>query len=146
MLVTNQLQYARPADRILYMAEGRVVEAGTYDELMERGGGFAQLMQQTEVRAAQGLGCLQCGAAVQYRRSPRVHVCQGSAGTSAQGSRVLAPPVVARTVNAETDGHCRSPSPPPVAHSIAQLTHRMSVAPASMHAHAVPCAGHSLCV
>lgn len=52
LLVTNQLQYARPADRILYMAEGRVVEAGTYDELMERGGGFAQLMQQTEVRAS----------------------------------------------------------------------------------------------
>lgn len=50
MLVTNQLQYARPADKILYMADGRVVEAGTYDELMERGGGFAQLMQQTEVR------------------------------------------------------------------------------------------------
>jgi ABC-type multidrug transport system fused ATPase/permease subunit len=51
MLVTNQLQYARPADKIIYMSEGRVVEAGTYDELMERGGGFAQLMQQTEVRA-----------------------------------------------------------------------------------------------
>lgn len=50
LLVTNQLQYARPADRILYMADGRVVDAGTYDELMERGGGFAQLMQQTEVR------------------------------------------------------------------------------------------------
>lgn len=49
MLVTNQLQYARPADRILYLSDGRVVEAGTYDELMERGGGFAQLMQQTEV-------------------------------------------------------------------------------------------------
>jgi hypothetical protein len=56
MLVTNQLQYARPADRILYMSDGRVVEAGTYDELMERGGGFAQLMQQTEVRAAGGPG------------------------------------------------------------------------------------------
>lgn len=51
MLVTNQLQYARPADKILYMADGRVVESGTYDELMERGGGFAQLMQQTEVCA-----------------------------------------------------------------------------------------------
>ena len=52
MLVTNQLQYARPADQILYMSDGRVVEAGTYDELMERGGGFAQLMQQTEVRGS----------------------------------------------------------------------------------------------
>lgn len=48
--MTNQLQYARPADTIMYMADGRVVESGTYDELMQAGGGFAQLMSQTEVR------------------------------------------------------------------------------------------------
>lgn len=48
--MTNQLQYARPADTIIYMADGRVVESGTYDELMQAGGGFAQLMSQTEVR------------------------------------------------------------------------------------------------
>lgn len=49
ILVTNQLQYARPADRILYVAEGRVVESGTYEELMDAEGGFAALMAQTEV-------------------------------------------------------------------------------------------------
>ena len=49
ILVTNQLQYARPADHILYMAGGQITEAGSYEELMAAGGNFAELMKQTEV-------------------------------------------------------------------------------------------------
>lgn len=49
MLVTNQLQFTRHADRVLYMQDGRIQEAGTYAQLMAAGGGFAKLMAQTEV-------------------------------------------------------------------------------------------------
>lgn len=55
--MTNQLQYARPADRILYVAEGRVVESGTYQELMDAEGGFAALMAQTEVNLPSFSAC-----------------------------------------------------------------------------------------
>ncbi len=50
VLVTNQLQFVSGADRVLFMADGRVAEAGSYAELIQAGGGFAQLMRQAEVR------------------------------------------------------------------------------------------------
>ncbi|XP_046581519.1 ATP-binding cassette sub-family C member 4-like isoform X2 [Haliotis rubra] len=37
ILVTNQLQYLRRADRIVVLREGSVFDVGTYDELEERG-------------------------------------------------------------------------------------------------------------
>lgn len=74
ILVTNQLQYARPADRILYVAEGRVVESGTYDELMAAGGGFATLMSQTEVPAP-SLCLLDCCARVRRASSIFIFAC-----------------------------------------------------------------------
>jgi hypothetical protein len=49
VLVTNQLQFTRHADRVLYMQDGCIQEAGTYAQLMAAGGGFAKLMAQTEV-------------------------------------------------------------------------------------------------
>ena len=49
ILVTNQLQFVAGSDRVLYMAEGKIAEAGTYNELMKAGKGFAKLMQQAEV-------------------------------------------------------------------------------------------------
>ena len=52
ILVTNQLQFVAGSDRVLFMAEGRIAEAGTYNDLMKAGKGFAKLMQQAEVRRA----------------------------------------------------------------------------------------------
>ena len=50
MLVTNQLQFTRHADTVVYMQDGRVEEVGTYAQLMASGGGFAKLMAQNQVR------------------------------------------------------------------------------------------------
>ena len=50
LLVTNQLQYVSAADRILWLGDGRVLEDGTYAELMARSAAFAAFMAtaQTE--------------------------------------------------------------------------------------------------
>lgn len=49
ILVTNQLQFVAGSDQVLFMADGRIEEAGTYTELMKAEKGFAKLMQQAEV-------------------------------------------------------------------------------------------------
>lgn len=49
VLVTNQLQFVRPANLIVLMDKGRVVEAGSYDELVASGQAFAKLMASAEV-------------------------------------------------------------------------------------------------
>ncbi|THU75360.1 hypothetical protein K435DRAFT_974854, partial [Dendrothele bispora CBS 962.96] len=43
MMVTHKVPVMKMCDRILVVAEGRVVEEGTYEELMEMRGVFAQL-------------------------------------------------------------------------------------------------------
>lgn len=43
VIVAHRLSQARPADRILVMADGAVVEEGPHDELVERGGVYAGL-------------------------------------------------------------------------------------------------------
>ena len=50
ILVTNQLQFVAGSDTVLFMADGRIAEAGSYNDLMKAGKGFAKLMQQAEVR------------------------------------------------------------------------------------------------
>ena len=49
VLVTNQLQFVSAAEVIILMAGGRATEIGTYNQLIEHGGAFAQLMSQAEV-------------------------------------------------------------------------------------------------
>ncbi len=49
ILVTNQLQFVSAADTAIFMAGGRIVEIGSYSQLMSRGKSFAQLMSQAEV-------------------------------------------------------------------------------------------------
>jgi len=49
VLVTNQLQFVAGSDRVLFMDDGNVAEAGTYSELVKAGKGFAKLMKQAEV-------------------------------------------------------------------------------------------------
>eukprot|EP01127_Copromyxa_protea_P010837 TRINITY_DN2685_c0_g1_i1.p1 TRINITY_DN2685_c0_g1~~TRINITY_DN2685_c0_g1_i1.p1 ORF type:complete len:1499 (+),score=394.02 TRINITY_DN2685_c0_g1_i1:18-4514(+) len=44
VLVTHQLQHLKKCDRIVYLDSGKVVEVGTYDELMAAGLDVAQLL------------------------------------------------------------------------------------------------------
>lgn len=43
ILISHRLSTARLADRILLLAGGRIVEAGTHDELMRLRGAYAEL-------------------------------------------------------------------------------------------------------
>ena len=42
LLVTHQLQFVNQADHIIVMSEGRMVEEGTYDDLVSRQGGTSR--------------------------------------------------------------------------------------------------------
>lgn len=50
IVVTHQLENTRLADHILVMDKGRVVEEGTYEELVEAGGLFAELRRLSKDR------------------------------------------------------------------------------------------------
>jgi ABC-type multidrug transport system fused ATPase/permease subunit len=52
--MTHRLRAARAADRIVVLAEGRVVEMGPHEELLGSGGVYAQLwrIQQLEEEIA----------------------------------------------------------------------------------------------
>lgn len=50
IVVTHQLENTRLADRIVVMSEGRVIEQGGYDELVDAGGLFAELVALTKDR------------------------------------------------------------------------------------------------
>ncbi len=46
IVVAHRLSTIKNCDRILYLDEGRIVEDGTYDELIEQGGLFAELVER----------------------------------------------------------------------------------------------------
>jgi ATP-binding cassette subfamily B protein len=50
ILVAHRLTTLRDADRILVFDDGRIVEIGTYNELVQRGGVFAELVHSAEGR------------------------------------------------------------------------------------------------
>jgi ATP-binding cassette subfamily B protein len=50
ILVAHRLTTLRDADRILVFDDGRIVETGTYSELVQRGGVFAELVHSAEGR------------------------------------------------------------------------------------------------
>jgi ABC-type multidrug transport system fused ATPase/permease subunit len=47
LVIAHRLSTIRRADRIVMLDAGRVVDTGTYDELLTRGGPFAELVQPT---------------------------------------------------------------------------------------------------
>jgi ABC-type bacteriocin/lantibiotic exporter with double-glycine peptidase domain len=46
IVIAHRLSTIRNADRILVLDRGRIVEIGTYDELLERNGEFRRLAQR----------------------------------------------------------------------------------------------------
>ena len=58
-VIAHRLATMRNATRILVFQNGRIIETGTFDELVERRGFFAELGQGA-IRASPGLG--QCRA------------------------------------------------------------------------------------
>ena len=45
-MIAHRLSTIRHCDRILVLDGGSVIEAGTYDELIDRGGFFAELVER----------------------------------------------------------------------------------------------------
>ena len=43
IFISHRLSTTRLADRIIMLEKGRIVEAGTHDELLERNGKYAQM-------------------------------------------------------------------------------------------------------
>jgi ATP-binding cassette subfamily B protein len=50
ILIAHRLQTARRADRILVLDAGRVVEEGSHDELVARGGRYAGMWRAFDVQ------------------------------------------------------------------------------------------------
>ena len=47
--IAHRLSTVRNADRIIAMDEGRIVEDGTYDELIAKNGFFADLVRRQQI-------------------------------------------------------------------------------------------------
>src|SRR5205085_2979407 len=56
ILVAHRLSTLRDADRIYVFSDGRIVEVGAYEELVRRGGVFAELVMSAEKGCGAGDG------------------------------------------------------------------------------------------
>jgi ATP-binding cassette subfamily B protein len=52
--IAHRLSTVRDADQIVVLDEGRVVESGSHDELVERGGRYAALLAGVALERAGG--------------------------------------------------------------------------------------------
>ncbi len=58
-IVAHRLSTIRNADRIVVMEEGKMVEVGSYQELMEKGGKFAELEKLSRIREEEAAKALE---------------------------------------------------------------------------------------
>ena len=53
IVIAHRLSTIRHCDRILVLDGGKIVEDGTYDELIDRGGFFAELVERQRLETAE---------------------------------------------------------------------------------------------
>jgi ATP-binding cassette subfamily B protein len=61
-VIAHRLSTVRDATRILVFEQGRIVESGTFDELVERGGAFAELARAQFLTGTAQEGAAQANA------------------------------------------------------------------------------------
>ena len=49
MCIRDSLSTSRNADRIVMLDQGKIVEEGTYDELVKKDGQFAKLVRRQQI-------------------------------------------------------------------------------------------------
>jgi ATP-binding cassette subfamily B protein len=86
ILVAHRLSTLREADRILVFDEGRIVETGTYSELVRLGGVFAEL-----VRSAEEIDAGSDGQHSSSTTPPAPVELEGLTENNSQGSMVTSP-------------------------------------------------------
>ena len=52
IVIAHRLSTIRHCDRILVLEKGRIVEDGSYDELVQKGGAFAELVSRQQLDAS----------------------------------------------------------------------------------------------
>ena len=53
VVIAHRLSTIRHCDRILVLENGRIIEDGTYDQLIEKGGFFAELVERQRLDQGQ---------------------------------------------------------------------------------------------